>query len=119
MVNTLDRDCLRWGMTINGAKTKTMSVEAEIDDDQTAITVKGTTLEAVEVFSYLGTEVGQTARVDGDVRTRLEKAAKVYQMWRRKVFRSRNVSKKSKIHVLQVMLMSVLLCGAETWTVTQ
>ena len=79
---------MRWGMIINGAKTRTMSFRAETGDDQTAITLKGTTLEAVEAFSYLGSEVGQTARVDGDVKMRLEKAAKVYQMWRRKVFRS-------------------------------
>lgn len=29
----------------------------------------------------------------------LEKAAKVHQKWRRKVFRSQNMHKKAKIHV--------------------
>ena len=119
MVNTLDRACMRWRMTINGTKTKTVSVGAETGDDQTTITLKGTTLEAVEAFSYLGSEARQTARVDEDVRMRLEKAAKVYQMWRKKVFRSQNTSKKTKIYVFRVMVMSVLLCGAETWAVTQ
>ena len=119
MVNTLDRACMRWGMTINRAKTKTVSVGAETGDDQTAIALKGTTLEAVEAFSYLGSEVQQTARVDEDVRMRLEKAAKVYQMWRKKVFRSQNTSKKTKIYVFQMMVMSVLLYGAETWALTQ
>ena len=119
MVNTLDRSCMRWGMTINGAKTKTVSVGAETGDDQTAITLKGTTLEAVEAFSYLGSEARQTARVDEDVRMRLEKAAKVYQMCRKKVFRSQNTSKKTKIYLFQMMVMSVLLYGAETWAVTQ
>ena len=63
--------------------------------------------------------MGQTARVEGEVSTRLEKAATVYQMWRRKVFRSQDVSKKTKIHVFRVMVMSVLLYGSETWAVTQ
>ena len=76
-----------------------MSIGVETDDDQPAITLRGNMLEAVEAFSYLGSEVGRTDRVDGDVRTRLEKAATVYQMWRRKVFRSRSVSKKTKIHM--------------------
>ena len=62
MVDTLDRSCMRWGMTINGAKTKTVSVGAETGDDQTAITLKGTTLKAVEAFSYLVSEARQTAR---------------------------------------------------------
>ena len=118
MVDTLDKACTRWGMSINGAKTKTMRIGVD-DDDQPAITLKGNTLEIVETFSYLGSEVGQTARVDGEVRTRLEKAATVYQMWRRKLFRSRNIAKRTKIHVFRVMVMSVLLYGAETWAITQ
>ena len=32
-----------------------------------AVTPKGNTLETVEAFSYLGSEVRQTARVDGEV----------------------------------------------------
>ena len=53
------------------------------------------------------------------MRTRLEKAATVYQMWRRKLFRSRSIAKRTKIHVFRVMVMSVLLYGAETWAITQ
>ena len=119
MVDTLDRVCTKWGMAINGAKTKTMVVGAETDSEQPAITLKDETLEAVETFSYLGSEVGRTARVDGDVSARLKKAATVYQMWRRKVFRSRSVSRSTKVRVFRVMVMSVLLYGAERWAVMQ
>ena len=63
--------------------------------------------------------MGQTARVDREVSTHLEKAATVYQMWRRKVFISRSVCKKTKVHAFGVMVMSVLLYIAETWAVTQ
>ena len=106
-------------MSINGAKTKIMSIGAGNDDDQPTITLRGNALEAVEEFSYLGSKVGQTARVDGEVSTQLEKVATVYQMWRRKVFRSQSVSKKTKAHVFRVIVMSVLLYGSETWAVTQ
>lgn len=60
--------------------------------------------------------VGQTARVDGDVNRWLENAATVYQMWRRKMFRSQSGSKKTKFLVFWVMMMSALLNGAETYT---
>ena len=92
---------------------------AETDSEQPAITLKDETLEAVETFSYLRSEVGRTARVDGDVSARLKKAATAYQMRRRKVFRSRSVSRSTKVRVFRVMVMSVLLYGAETWAVTQ
>ena len=62
----------------------------------------------------MGSEVGRTTRVDGEVSTQLKKAATVYQMSRRKVFRTRRVSRKTKMCVLKVMVMSVPLYVAET-----
>ena len=40
-------------------------------------------------------------------------------MWRRKVFRSRNISITTKMRAFRTLVMSVLLCGAETWPVPQ
>ena len=54
-----------------------------------------------------------------DVKIRIEKAATVYQMWRRKVFRSQNLNRRTKVQVFRTMVTLVLLYGAETWTVTQ
>ena len=44
-------------MTINATKTKTMTVGKE--ENEVTITLKGNPLEAVESFSYLGSEVGK------------------------------------------------------------
>ena len=70
MVSALDRACIRWGMTINAIKTKTMIVGKD-DENETTITLRGNPLEAVESFYYLGSEVGKNAKVGGDVGTRL------------------------------------------------
>ena len=48
---------------------------------------------------------------------RLEKAGRVYQMRRRKLFQSRNISVATKMSVFRTLVMSVLLYGAETWAV--
>ena len=118
VIDALDRACTQWGMKISGDKTKVLSI-GEPPGDQPAITLKGQALEEVDSFSYLGSEVEQTSRAEKDVKIRIEKAATVYQMWRRKVFRSRNLSRRTKVQVFRAMVMSVLLYGAETWTVTQ
>ena len=47
------------------------------------ITLRGSPLEVVESFSYLRSEVGKNAKVDGDVGIRLEKASRVHQKWRK------------------------------------
>ena len=40
-------------------------------------------------------------------------------MWRRKLFRSRNISIATKMRAFRTLVMSVLLYGAETWAVTK
>ena len=123
MLDVLDRACAQWGMHISVSKTKILAVEEQSKDqqgrDQTTITLQGQALEEVESSSYLGIEVGQSAKIEKEVAVRLEKAGKVYQMWRRKVFRSRNLGKATKLQAFRTMVMSVLLYGAETWPVTQ
>ena len=99
-------------MTINATKTRTMTVGEEDGNDPT-ITPRGSPLEAVD-SSSLGSEVQKNVKVEGDVGIRLKKASRVYQKWRKEVFQSRSVSKKTKLHVFQVMVMPVLLYGAET-----
>ena len=82
------------------------------------ITLQGQTLEEVQSFPYLGNEVDQSGKVQKVLAVRLEKAGWVYQMWRRKLFQSRNISIVTKMSVFQTLGMSVLLYGAETWAVT-
>ena len=88
-------------MQISASKTKILTVEEQGKDrqvrDKPSIILQGQALEEVESFSHLGSEVGQSAKVEKEVAVRLEKAGKVYQMWRRKVFRSRNLGKATKM----------------------
>ena len=80
--------------TRSRSSTKILAVEGQTVDQRTtnqpSITLQGQALEEVESFSYLGREVGQSAKVEKEVTVRLGKAEKVHLMWRRKVFRSRN-----------------------------
>ena len=38
-------------------------------------------------------------------------------MWRKKVFWSANLSKATKMRMFRTLVLSVLLYGAETWTI--
>ena len=76
-------------------------------------------LEEVESFPYLSSEIGESTVVEKEVAVKVKKASTVYQMLRRKIFRSRNLSKATKVHVFRTMVMLVLLYGTETWPVMQ
>ena len=119
MVNVLDSACTRWGMTISAGKTKVLAIGEIQPEVQSLITLKGQALEEVKSFSYLGSMVGQDGKVEEEVAVRLGKAGIVYQLWRKKVFRSHSLSKETKLRAFRTLVMSVLLYGAETWAVSQ
>ena len=70
MLDVLDRACTQWGMKISGEKTKVLNI-GKLTGDHPVITLNGHALEEVDSFSYLGSEVEQTARVERDVGIRL------------------------------------------------
>jgi hypothetical protein len=82
MLLVLNTSCTKWGMKINGEKTKVLSI-GEAGDDHPPITLNGQIIEEVDSFSYLGSEVDKMGKVEKEVGVRLEKAATVYHMWRR------------------------------------
>ena len=68
-------------MTISTGESKILSVEVQ-HEHQPRITLQGQVLEDKESFSYLGSELGQAAKVEREVAVRLKKASKVYQIWK-------------------------------------
>ena len=109
----------QWGMSISINKTKVLTVGEQQANNQPSIMLQSQPLEEVKSFPYLGNEIGQSSKVDREVSVRLEKAGKMYQIWRRKVFRNRALSIATKVRTFRTQVMSMLLYGAETWTVTQ
>ena len=79
MLLVLNTSCTKWGMKINGEKTKVLNI-GEAGDDHPPITLNGQILEEVDSFSYLGSEVDKMGKVEKEVGVRLEKAATVYHM---------------------------------------
>ena len=118
MVNVLDGACTRWGMTISGGKTKLLAGEQQHSEQPLNI-LKGQALEEVESFSYLGSEVGQDGRVEKEVAVRLEKQGPFtkcgYGRGSKAITSART---PSCVRAFRTLVMPVLLCGAETWTVS-
>ena len=117
MLTVVDWVCKKWGMAISVEKSKVLTVGCA--DVCTAIQLNNQSLEEVESFIYLGSSIDKSGKASTEVDTRIEKGDRAYQMWRKKVFRSANLSKATKMRVFRTLVMSVLLYGAETWTITQ
>ena len=106
----VERQCRMIGLQINSKKTKFMPLNA---GDETVATLDGSLLEVVDDYKYLG---GWIASTEHDIKVRRALAWKALHSMQR-VWRS-TMDDKLKRRLFVATVESVLLYGAETWTLT-
>ena len=102
------------GLNISRKKTKTM----QLTDTPLPVELENEDLEEVEEFTYLGSVMSKSNATVKDITNRLQKAKSSFVQLN-KVWRSPNISEKTKIKIYNSNVLSVLLYGAECWRVTQ
>jgi len=118
MTEEVEKISRRVGLYMNAGKCKIMV--SNNWEDSTVITAKGTIIEAVEDFCYLGSYLSRTGNCDKERMIRIGKAASVFGRLVN-IWKSMNISLAVKIRLYESPVMSTLLYGAESWplSVTQ
>ena len=110
MLHSLEEAAKNIGLYVNSGKTEFMSFKKK----RNISTRNGKPLKPVEQFTYLGGNISST---DSDVNTRIAKAwsatNKVSVIWRS------DLPGKLKRQFFQAVVVSVLLYGCTTWTLTK
>ena len=68
-------------------------------------------------FTYLGSTVSSTAKIDKEPRNRLGKASAAFGKLQQRLWNNRHVSIRVKCKVYRAVVLSCLLYGAEAWTI--
>ena len=98
------------GLHVNAHKTEFMCFNQKGDIS----TLDGTSLKLVDKFTYLGSSVSSTEK---DIDTRLTKAWSAID--RLSIIWKSNLTDKMKRSFFQAAVMSILLYGCTTWTLTK
>jgi Reverse transcriptase (RNA-dependent DNA polymerase)/Endonuclease-reverse transcriptase len=101
------------GLEISKEKTKVMLVAKESRD--VAINIDNQKLEQVCHFKYLGTTVTQQNSSSTDLRCRTAQALAAMS-YLRVIWRNRYISLKTKLRLLDCLVIPIALYGCETWT---
>ena len=118
-VTLMNTTFCQWGLTISTQKTKVLVVghDAEHQAANADIYVRGDKLEVVSSFKYLGSIFTSDATIDAEVRHRIAAASVAFVRLRKaKVWSTHALSRYTKLQLFQSIVISVLLYGAETWT---
>jgi len=83
---------------------------------EATFTIQQDTTEEVQDFAFLGSTVSTEGGTDQDIRTRIGKAAGVFNTLR-PIWQSTKLSLNTKLRIYNSNVESVLLYGCETWRV--
>ena len=106
----------RWGLAINVGKTKLWCLASNNNAAPPCpeITIRGTTVQVVEDFTYLGTALSTTGSFEHEVNTRLARGhGKFAQM--RDIFQNKSLKVSTKMLFYRSFVVPTLLYGCESW----
>lgn len=101
------------GLRINVGKTKTMVFGQE--DIESEITLGNNKIDNVKEFIYLGSLLTWDNDCTKDIRARTAKAKGVMAGFNN-IWKSKQISYKTKISILRTCVFSIALYASETWT---
>ena len=103
------------GLKTNVGKTKVMKVNSRSSEP---ISLESGTVEEVQDFIYLGSNISTNGGADKDVELRINKSRHAFRTLR-PVWLSSQLSINTKIHIFHTNVKPVLLYGCEMWKTTQ
>ena len=101
------------GLKINIAKTEVQVIGKK--ENHIKININGTTLKQVENFIYLGGTISQKGGCTEDIKSRIGKALGAVQRLQ-PIWKAEDIQQDTEVELYRVLVPSILLNGAETWT---
>ena len=112
-----EAECL--GLHVSWMKTKIQHFIQAVDQVCSTVTCCGEQVQVVDSFPYLGSRVSSDGKSDEDITRRLGLAWGAMSALGVRVWRSRHLSRMTKVEVFKRLVLPVLLYGCETWTLTE
>jgi hypothetical protein len=115
LTNRLTTSAGSHGMEVSSEKSKVM-----VNSDRDAhaeITMNGEKLEEVDQFKYLGSTLTKDGRSTSEVKIRIAIATATMTRLH-KIWRSSDITFGTKIKLFRALVLSTLLYGCESWTLT-
>ena len=99
------------GLKLNIQKTKIM-----VSGPITSWQIDGETVETVSDFNFLGSKITADGDCSHEIKRRLLLGRNVMTNLH-SIFKSRNISLPTKVHLVKAMVLPVIMYGHESWTV--
>ena len=106
------------GLTVNVGKTKVMVTSKSSENPRAEIYVGDLALEHVSSFKYLGSVLSEDCRCTAEIKSRIGNAKTAFNQMR-SFLTNRKVSVNVRKRAVKTYIWSILLYGAEAWTINK
>ncbi|KAL1446126.1 hypothetical protein WDU94_014018 [Cyamophila willieti] len=113
MIDNINEAGKRYGMKINAGKTKVMKIGKT--EERIHLTLDGQELEQVEKFRYLGGMILSNGSCTEEIRSRISMGKAAFEKVKDLLI-ARRIPLKLRKRFAKCYIWSVVLYGAETWT---
>lgn len=120
LFNKVEKETLRMGLIVNEEKTKYMCINRQKRRDRLGqnVSINNYNFERVEQFKYLGATVTADNNITEEIKGRVQSANRcVYSL--KDLFKSKTLTRYSKLKVYTTVIRPILTYGCETWTITK
>nr|VZH91200.1 unnamed protein product [Spirometra erinaceieuropaei] len=111
--------CENFGMIINTEKTVVIyqlpPTTAHHNESQT--NGNGTQMQVVDNFTYLGSTLSRSTKIDDEVARHISKASQAFGHLQNTVLNRHGLHLNTKLKMYKAVIPPTLLYGAKTWTV--
>ena len=106
---------VRWDLKVNWKKSKAMRVARKREECQ--VRIGDEQLEQVDTTKYLGVMISDDGSMQREVEARVGCASRVIRGLKQAILGKRELSKQTKLKVVNATVMLVLMYGCEAWAV--
>ena len=106
------------GLRVSWVKTKIQAFNDILDAAILSVPVYGEDVEVAERFTYLGSDIHGSTVCEREVNRRLGRVLGVVDSLDHGVWCCQYLCRMTQVRVLRSLVLTVLLYGCETWTLT-
>ena len=116
LMSSFANACEDLELTISKDKTKVLSQGTTTPPE---IALDGTTIEVVQNFVYLGSNISSNASIDAEIDSRIGKAFTTFARLSARVWENPKLKISTKVAVYSSCVLTTLLYSSETWATTK
>lgn len=114
LLSNLEQHSAAYGLSINYNKTKVMIVDREHNNYPEMKSVGR--CQVVQSFVYLGSLIENSGGCENEIRRRIQQARAAMTKLT-KIWRDNNITRSTKMSLVQTLVFSIFLYASETWTI--